>query len=136
MKMKCPRCKAKLDRIGLLVGEASLCSGCEGLWVDGNNLQAFLKLGEETLDVSDLGVSLRAEDHGINLEEPVHCPYCQQQMRRYQYPGSEVFVDSCTGHGIWLDDGELGAILKGKGKGASASLPARIGHWLSSLFGG
>lgn len=134
--MKCPRCQAKLDRIALLIGEACLCSQCEGIWFDDQNLEKFLKLGEDTLDSSDLYVSLQGQDHGISLDAPIDCPYCQKRMRRYEYASNTgIFLDACSSHGVWLDDGELGAILK-SGKGASRNIPASFSRWLGGWFRG
>jgi Zn-finger nucleic acid-binding protein len=42
----------------------------------------------------------------------VNCPICEAQMSRRNYANcSGVIIDLCARHGVWLDDGELQALL-------------------------
>ena len=121
-----------------------MCQGCQGCWFDGRSLQRVLD-GEQ-VEGSPLEVSLEAEDRGLDLAAPVHCPRCAGPMRRFEYGGdSEVILDACAEHGVWLDDGELGALLDYvavrdyelsdlPGDAALPRIPPAFWHWLGSWF--
>jgi Zn-finger nucleic acid-binding protein len=98
----------------LAEAEVSLCSHCEGSWYPQSCL-ASLMLGAERGDIeeTELAPTLVADRHEvIDLDKPVHCPECHQEMTRFSYDlAPEVELDECTEHGIWLDDGELGIML-------------------------
>ncbi len=47
-----------------------------------------------------------------NLNEPVGCPTCTEEMDRFEFGNtSNVFVDVCRVHGIWLDAGEIDPVV-------------------------
>ena len=58
--------------------------------------------------------ALIEEEGGVEAEvKYVKCPVCLQLMNRKSYGArSGVVADTCKEHGIWLDGGELGRILK------------------------
>ncbi|MBS2035206.1 zf-TFIIB domain-containing protein [bacterium] len=142
--MNCPRCPGELREVKVGRGLAHVCRGCEGCWFDGKNLERILD-GEQIVG-TPLGVSLVGEEHGVALEAPVHCPRCARLMRRYEYGGdSQVILDACPDHGVWLDDGELGSLLEyvaireGEfydlpGGAALPRIPPAFWHWLGSWF--
>ncbi len=48
-----------------------------------------------------------------NLDAPVSCPACAAPMDRIEFGGvSNVIVDVCKRHGIWLDSGELALVVE------------------------
>lgn len=142
--MNCPRCPGELRPIQVGGCEAFLCRGCEGCWLDGKNLERLLD-GEQIVGTA-LGVTLVEDDHGVELEAPVNCPRCARVMRRFEYGGdSQVILDACREHGVWLDDGELGSLLEyvavreGEfddlpGDAALPRIPPEFWHWLRSWF--
>lgn len=127
------------------MGQAFLCRGCEGCWFDGKNLESLLQSYEQIVG-TPLGVTLVADEHGVNLDSSVSCPRCARTMRRFEYGGdSRVILDACPEHGVWLDDGELGLLLEYvavregdfdnlPGDAALPRIPPAFWHWLSSWF--
>ena len=66
----------------------------------------------EDLARSPLAPTLEADHPEVPLSGAVHCPDCGKEMRRIAYCGdSKVIIDTCSGHGVWLDDGELSGIV-------------------------
>lgn len=57
---------------------------------------------------SPLGATLQPDHIDMDREPDAMCPDCGRRMRRFPYmQTSEVIVDVCRKHGMWLDDGEL-----------------------------
>ena len=106
----CPRCNVALDLIEVDGEKALMCKQCEGVML--RKLDHVMGLSEEQLRESEISETLFADHPEMDLTPPVACPVCREPMRRYVYStDSGVAVDSCiTGHGIWLDDGELAKI--------------------------
>ena len=61
----------------------------------------------------------------------VSCPACQREMDRLTFAAvSDIVVDTCAArHGIWLDAGELGALL-GVAEPSQAGLLDRVARWI------
>lgn len=69
-----------------------------------------------------------------DLEQPVNCPRCAEPMERDHYfSGFEVLIDRCPQHGIWLDGGELQALLGHMTRSVEAELRERPSGFLESL---
>jgi Zn-finger nucleic acid-binding protein len=111
--MNCPVCHTALivvEREGI---ELDWCLDCRGLWFDEGELEL---LGEKA------GRSLETEDLGRRTGDVVgggtrRCPRCRRKMAQLSLDigqSSGVQVDRCADHGIWLDRGELGAIMRGR----------------------
>lgn len=91
-----------------------LCPRCEGTFYHEETLV-------ELLDQPDLRLSFLRPALLSNLASPhpaetdrarIDCPECGACMERENYPGSEILIDRCPeGHGVWLDDGELGHLF-------------------------
>ena len=92
--LRCPRCGDGLDAVreGL-----AACLNCHGLW-----------LGSAALVVA---FGTRAWPAGANAwwKRELVCPECNGEMDAII--ASEVVVDRCARHGVWLDPGELGRLL-------------------------
>lgn len=105
--ISCPRCDIALKKIGL----GLLCRQCEGCWLKFDELDEALAATDEELVASGLKPTLCPDSPGVNLSPSISCPICSEKMRRFPYMmDSGVLVDVCKTHGMWLDDGELGAI--------------------------
>jgi Zn-finger nucleic acid-binding protein len=93
-----------------------MCPTCEGSWWEAEELSRVLSLDEplEFLVGSSLEPILVADKtQALDLSEPACCPVCQVVMERYRYQlVSDVVVDRCPQHGLWLDDGELSGIVE------------------------
>jgi len=106
----CPRCNVALDLIEVDGERVLMCQQCDGVML--RKLDHIVQLSEEQLRESSACETLFADHPEVDLTPPAPCPVCRQPMRRYVYStDSGVAVDSClSGHGIWLDDGELAKI--------------------------
>jgi Zn-finger nucleic acid-binding protein len=95
--------------------EVSLCSRCEGTFYDESVLETLLR--QPDLRLSHLRAALLpnlASPHPEEVDRArIDCPTCHVEMTREDYSAENpMLVDRCSeGHGIWLDDGELGHLV-------------------------
>ena len=112
----CPRCRSELTQQPMAPLRIDLCATCEGSWWEAEELTRLLALEQpvEFLEGSALEPILVADAGlGVDLEKPARCPVCTVTMERYPYQiVSPVVIDRCPDHGLWLDDGELSAIVE------------------------
>ena len=106
----CPRCNIALTLIEVDGERVLMCQKCEGVML--RKLDHVMGLSEDQLRESAACETLFADHPEVDLTPPAPCPVCRQPMRRSVYStDSGVAVDTCvSGHGIWLDDGELAKI--------------------------
>lgn len=105
--ISCPRCEIALKKIRL----GLLCRQCDGCWLNFAQLDRALTVSTEVLEKAGLKATLRSDHPEINLAGLLNCPICAEKLRRFPYMvDSGILVDVCSKHGMWLDDGELGAI--------------------------
>ena len=103
----CPRCApAKLvSREGDL-----LCVRCGGLFVGHAHLKALVEAHREGGRRPPPGEPLPSAI-GIPVSY-LPCPLCKAPMSRKNFGGrSAILVDVCIVHGVWLDRGELDALV-------------------------
>lgn len=107
--MKCPRCDTEMNEVTVNQTAVDLCPNCEGSWYDAEELGEIMAVPKEALRESELNPILEEDKlDRIDVEEPLNCPRCGEPMLRYKYLiTSEITLDECHQHGIWLDDGEL-----------------------------
>lgn len=115
-KLPCPRCKCKLQE--RVVNESLTlheCNGCGGIWL---GVETFSELCR-TRQSRDIAVGmrgLRRKGFEATQEEQfqyIPCPKCNELMNRRNYANvSGVIIDTCRDCGVWLDNEELGRILK------------------------
>lgn len=89
--------------------EVDFCVVCNGLWLDGGELELLL------LSVTKKEELLSFFSVDENFKEKLRkCPICSKKMQKAFYgQADKVCVDKCqSGHGVWLDKGELDKILK------------------------
>ncbi|MBI4423190.1 MAG: zf-TFIIB domain-containing protein [Elusimicrobia bacterium] len=111
--LPCPRCATPLATVQAAELELDVCRSCEGVWFDKDELSRTLKSpaagAAEDLRASWRGASLAEAEPGPSV---LPCPRCAGGMRRFRFGlSSAVLIDGCLkGCGVWLDDGELGAV--------------------------
>lgn len=107
MSLLCPRCNQPLKE----TRPGAICSKCDGCWLSFEEMSTVLELPQSDLEQSGLAPTLVADHPEISLQPAIDCPSCGMAMRRFNYMmDSGVVVDSCSQHGMWLDDGELAKI--------------------------
>ena len=97
--MLCPRCGELLDPTHEAV---SSCLRCEGLWIS-----------PATLDAAFTDPRWPA-GQALWWRNPIECPECAFEGRATVMTArrsSDVIVDQCPDHGVWLDRGELGRLM-------------------------
>ncbi len=120
--MKCPVCKTDLlvvEREGI---EVDWCLDCGGLWFDEGELEL---LGEKAGRPIAPQI-LESRDH-LSEKGRRRCPRCPKRMESVQLElgsGERTIIDRCPRHGLWLDRGELGQLMRAtqQAEGSEAEL--------------
>ena len=107
--MDCPACKHSLIILELNNVEIDYCTHCEGVWLDGGELEILL----EGLDEKDKLIASFTIDKS-SKEKPVKCPICRKKMEKILCGEDEsVLIDKCKNHhGLWFDKGELVSLIE------------------------
>ena len=121
--MNCPACKLPLIVLEYMDVEIDYCPSCAGSWFDEGELE--LILGRSEVLTAEGGFV-----KGRRGKRP--CPHCHKKMDIGPFPGTGVEVDVCaSGHGIWMDCGELLAISHTASEEADAG---RLAAFCKSVF--
>ena len=109
--MNCPACRQPLVVVEHEGIEVDWCVACRGIWFDAGEVELLAeKAGRRfvvpALDAAGAGSAASGS--------PRRCPRCPAKMRPQAIPcDPPIQVDLCPrGHGIWLDRGELGALIR------------------------
>ena len=115
----CPRCGTLLHTIDIAAEggfEIDRCAKCLGIFFDPGELGSLVDVSVSQVHRIDHDkmTALIEEEGGVEAEvKYVKRPVCRELMNRRSYGArSGVVADTCKTHGIWLDGGELGRILK------------------------
>ena len=115
----CPRCNIQLETLNLQLNGGFFverCNSCLGIFFDTSELENFISesaSGIIEIDNSRLNILLEERQKQNWPVAYVKCPVCQNFMNRKSYGSrSGVIIDQCKEHGIWLDGGELGSLLR------------------------
>lgn len=126
--MNCPACKEPMIVLELDEVEIDYCVSCRGTWLDAGELELLL---EDSTGKDGFLSSFKAESS--TSERPRKCPICDKKMQKVLCgePGL-IRIDRCRRNdGIWLDEGELEAVLKL----ASFGEDDRVLNLLRDMFG-
>jgi Zn-finger nucleic acid-binding protein len=114
--MKCLTCSAEtqpVDHEGLLL---HACPQGHGLWCSPQDLLEAVRTDPNTIGrgstYEELSALMDVREFDVEEgDEERTCPMCGRTMGsvRYAYH-SDVVIDACRTHGVWLDDGELEAL--------------------------
>ncbi len=112
--MNCPRCSTELKSHPFDQATVQSCPSCEGAWFPDEALATVTDNTLSELESSELSPSLVGDKlEKIDPDKLINCPQCDVQMERFRYSLTcDVVLDECPAHGIWLDDGELGTLMK------------------------
>lgn len=115
--LPCPRCRGSLFRVQLDISsvhveQCSRCLGCFARTADFSELLERELEGEDRALRRFVPVAGGRELPRQTLLSPVACPHCEKEMDRARFAQrASIIVDVCPVHGIWLDAGELIAVL-------------------------
>ncbi len=123
-KRLCPECSTEMQTITALqtvtVGlekkiEIEKCPNCEGLFFDNQELQDLVSCLKEYPVDSAIRFDTETANGSIWDREQYKCPICGEKMQKAYYEvKSSVAFDYCLGHGVYLNKGELTAIIRWK----------------------
>jgi Zn-finger nucleic acid-binding protein len=100
----CPECERNFQILKLDNTEIDHCTFCNSLWFD---TQELANLVDNSKDLPTDGLRLRSRDSKYN------CPVCQAQMEEHVFSeGSNLLVDLCKEHGLYLENGEFERAIK------------------------
>ena len=113
VSLGCPRCpNMRLTPIGIAPNtNVHACTQCHGVLVGARSWCTLLTRA----DLSQQLMS-RLPSRPASAEQMVRmlkCPQCSREMERGRFgASSNIVIDVCTTHGIWLDGGEIGAVVQ------------------------
>jgi len=134
--MKCPRDGTKLQRVDILGIELDKCHKCDGLWFDRGELE---RLRDAGIDEIEKAIERKYGDPQFEEGEVagyMRCPRCEEgRLIRFSYTYvNPVHVDRCDKClGIWVDDGELDAIIGEKKQIDEMEDPTRLKKFLGAM---
>ncbi len=109
----CPRCNVPMLAIAPDVTSVlHVCERCHGMFVPPRAWNVVLTSPEY---VEELEAKLPPHPLAPGaLVASVSCPVCAREMDRMNFAAfTDILVDTCTArHGIWLDPGEGGAVIR------------------------
>jgi Zn-finger nucleic acid-binding protein len=114
---KCPACRG--DMHWIRIGDVDLleCASCDGTWVEAAAFDRLCTQREQQAAIARKAVEL--DESGAPapaVSAPVRyrpCPQCRKMMNRQNFGRlSGAIVDTCSGHGTFLDRGELHQVVK------------------------
>jgi Zn-finger nucleic acid-binding protein len=121
-----PRCPRDGSELATHVVEAvtlRVCARCSGVWLDADALVALLS-DRQRMDGLALHPLATPARRVADDERALPCCRCSKPSDRREYgEDTRIFVDVCEPHGIWLDGGELHAVIR-YARGAARPLAA------------
>ncbi len=105
----CPVCSSVLGQEIIHGVTVDTCPE-HGMWLDRGEL--LLITEGERYEVGRFSLSdlmREAIQPAVDFDRHLSCPQCSKNMTLERY--QEVHLDRCPTHGIWLDTGELEALL-------------------------
>ena len=110
--MNCPRCEGILKKFVFQGIELDKCNKCGGLWFDEGEFKKLKDTGISVEEATELDKKLENE---LKVKSgKLRCPRCYNFMREINFMyTSPIKIDCCeVCGGMWLDSGELSAIIK------------------------
>ena len=102
--LKCPKCHHGMEEVtheGITIDR---CSGCEGLWFDGDEAQQLKRMPAS--ERVDTGKSAKGRQYDDCAE--ISCPRCGRRMEKSaDWKQVHIWYESCRDHGIFMDAGEF-----------------------------
>jgi len=110
--MNCPVCDTPLIILELNNVEIDHCTNCQGIWLDGGELEILLVNSSHKNELLASFVVDKKND-----EKKLKCPICRKKMDKVLCGKEEnILIDKCRlHHGLWFDKGELEQLLESGG---------------------
>lgn len=113
----CPECRQPLVALELDGIEIDRCLRCGGTWLDFGELE---ELAARAASPDSQPTDLLTTPSTWGKRTARRCPRCRRRLRRASLSASpELQLDRCPDdQGLWLDEGELAALLRVPDAGA------------------
>jgi len=116
----CPECQENMSTIDIGSGKPfaiERCEKCLGIFFDPGELESLIDQSvSHVYQIDHQRMRALIDEEGVGDFKRVRyvkCPTCHDLMARKSYGyRSGVVADVCRQHGVWLDGGELGQLLK------------------------
>lgn len=102
----CPHCNVVMEKVMEIASIIDVCPNCEGIYCENDGLEEITRERDiyKMDDIPRRFVRKRPPDD----IKYIKCPECNTVMNRTNFGGiSNIIVDVCYNHGVWLDSGEL-----------------------------
>jgi Zn-finger nucleic acid-binding protein len=120
----CPKCEQDLIVVEFEGVEVDHCLDCRGTWFDAGELELVAEMAGAA--PGQLEGALRG---GKAVGGRRRCPRCRRKMEVVQIGTPSIEIDRCpAGDGIWLDAGELAAVVKSLGQTEDAAIASFFGE--------
>jgi Zn-finger nucleic acid-binding protein len=116
--LRCPRCQTELMALNIAMGDrygVHRCKKCLGTFFRSEDLEKLvLSVAEgQSLDEKRIATLCKESPREVWPIAYIPCPQCRQTMHRKSFgEGAGVICDRCKEHGVWLDGGELGKLMR------------------------
>lgn len=104
----CPTCQQPLHPETHSGVAVDVCDQ-HGIWLDRTELFQITERHRHDTVGPFADLLRRVMRPGADTSAPGPCPHCREALTPVRY--HEVQIDWCAQHGVWLDSGELEAIL-------------------------
>jgi len=104
------------------VGDVDLleCASCDGTWIEAGSFDRLCAQREQQAAMVQKSVEARKDTNtAVHMPSPADriryrpCPVCGKMMNRQNFGRlSGAIVDTCGGHGTFLDRGELHQVVQ------------------------
>ncbi|HEX9795056.1 MAG TPA: zf-TFIIB domain-containing protein [Planctomycetota bacterium] len=108
----CPRCRHALRRRVVDGHPLVECGACGGLWLNHKVFEALCNEAENDESPWDGHHEDDGQPHPDHAPGYLDCPDCGDLMNPRNFGGSsQIIVDFCQAHGVWLDRDDLHRVL-------------------------
>ena len=116
----CPDCHEPLIVYEFQGVEIDRCLSCGGTWLDSGELAMITELA----GVEPGGLTRALENKTEVSRTKRRCPRCGKKLRIiHMGENPSIELDRCPrGHGLWLDAGEMEAVIRSFAKGEEGSV--------------
>ena len=116
----CPVCREPMVAFELEGVEIDHCVACRGTWLDAGELEMITELAGAAS--GELGRVLAGARHARRTR--LRCPRCPRRLREITLgDGASIVLDRCPrGHGLWLDQGEMAAVIRSFASGEEGAV--------------
>jgi Zn-finger nucleic acid-binding protein len=114
---KCPSCRGDMHWVSVGAVDLLECASCDGTWIETAAFDRLCAQREQQAAVAQKPVQLKGPAApaaaGLARVRYRPCPQCGKMMNRQNFGRlSGTIVDTCAGHGTFLDRGELHQVVK------------------------